>query len=67
EFAFQDLMQAAVDHSDGLVLTAKSGSMTPSILKMVKASHKPVLSYPGDETYVEGINKFYEKFLSNDK
>lgn len=62
-FSFSDLMQAAVDYSDGLIYSDKEAASLPWMQKMVKGSKKPVLTYPGEDDYVSKVNDFYRKFL----
>jgi hypothetical protein len=46
------------DYFPGLLLV-----INEQVLKTIKNSGKPALSYPGEQHYVDAYNKFFDKFL----
>jgi starch synthase len=63
KFAYTDLMRAAINYSDGVVIGEKPSTIDEQVLKAIKDSGKPTLPFPGDENYVDAYNKFFDKFL----
>ncbi len=67
KFSHEDLMQAAIDYSDGLIYADEEVADQAWLKAKVKASKKPVLNYPGETGYVEKVNAYYAKFLKSGK
>ncbi len=67
KFSFEDLTRLAVDYSDGVVYSDKEVSDLAWLKKIVKASKKPALAFPGEDNYVEKVNEYFGKFLKNKK
>jgi len=51
----------AVNCSDGVVYA--SSKINPKVEEHVKASKKPVLTFPGEENYVDAYAEFYQSIL----
>lgn len=63
KFAYTDLMRAAIDYSDGIVIGEKPSLINEQVLKSIKNSDKPTLPYPGGDTSsIDAYNKFFDKF-----
>lgn len=58
---YVSMMKAAIDFSDGIVLG--SPVINPEVSEYLAQSGKPVLSYQGEENYVDAYNEFYEEIL----
>lgn len=67
KFSHQDLTKLAIDYSDGLVYATQEAAQEAWLQKMVKASKKPVLAYPGEDQAFLKINEFLGKFLNDSK
>jgi starch synthase len=62
ETTYVDLMKAAIDLADGVVV-AEEG-VDPELIAYAKKTRKPVMPYKGEETYYTDSAKFYNKILS---
>jgi starch synthase len=67
KFTYPELMHAAINYSDGVVIGEKPTLISERVLEYVKQSGKPTLLYPGTENYVELYDKFFNKFLPKKK
>lgn len=63
DFAHVDLMKMAIDLSDGIIFGEEN--LDEELIKHVKKSQKNVLTYQGEENYIEAFDNFYEKILLN--
>lgn len=62
-FSYREIMQMAVDFSDGILMAdSKVGGMD-WLRKMVTDSGKPVLEYQEGDAYTDSVNEFYKQFL----
>jgi len=60
---YVDMMKGALQYSDAVIVNCPS--IHPEVQKMVDQSGKPVLAFPGEDTYVETFNDFYNKLLED--
>ncbi|MCF8369187.1 MAG: glycogen/starch synthase [Bacteroidales bacterium] len=59
---YENLMKAAIDYSDALILG--DGNINGDVNAYLKASKKPVLDFQSMENYISVYNEFYDKILS---
>lgn len=60
---YLDLMKGALTYTDAIVINCET--IDPEVQKIVDASDKPILAYPGSEGYVETFNDFYDSLLED--
>ena len=58
---FENLSKLAIDNSDGIIIGSED--INSEVENYLNSTGKPVLSYQGDEDYVDAYNEFYDKLL----
>lgn len=58
---YVSLMKMAIDLSDGVI--QGSETINDEVLKYIKDSNKPFLTYQTEETYIDAFNGFYDSLL----
>ena len=60
-----NLHKFAVDYSDAVVQA--SSTIDNDVLKHIKDSQKPFMSYPGNDDYVNSYQNFYDQFIEKEE
>ena len=63
EPTYVNLIKAAIDYSDGIILGSEK--INTEVAEYLKSSGKPMLEYQGPENYAAAYNAFYDTILSN--
>jgi len=58
---YVNLMKAAIDYADGLILG--SPDVNPDIVDYIRETGKPLLEYHPMETYIDAYSDFYDEIL----
>ena len=64
DFDFLELGKLAIDYSDGIVEAGKEVNTT--LMEYAKSKGLPLMSYPGEESYAEAYNDFYNSILATE-
>ncbi|GAB4313935.1 MAG: glycogen/starch synthase [Bacteroidales bacterium] len=56
---YENLMKAAIDYSDGVILGEEK--LPENIVEYARKSGKPMLEYHPEETYLDAYNAFYDQ------
>jgi starch synthase len=59
--SYIDLMQGALDYCDAVIYGAEE--LPENLVKMAEATGKPILTYQGEEDYINAYNTFYDSLI----
>jgi starch synthase len=60
---FVSLMKASIDLADGVIIASEK--INSELVDYIAETGKAVLSYQGEDHYIDAYNEFYEKILHN--